>query len=178
MDRGRIVMDTVKLLKEALSDYPRIWQYNRTMIDSAGKTQKFQLEKGSLENVIDFQAWVIKSSNRVCDATGIDLPTHVRPTEGGPCPVVMSRLDYLYKNWYELALKNRALAKSLNTELVRWHGRIGIGQFQTHAYTYHAELTCKRCSNYTVVSRVDTFICVNVKCQDPIGKEWFSWRAS
>jgi hypothetical protein len=178
MDKGGVTMEAIKLLKSTISDYPRLWQHNRTMIDKNGKKQSFQIESGSIENLMDFQAWIIKSSHKASDTIGVELPTYVKQTMGGPCPVVLSRLDWLVKNWYTLALKNRKLSDSLSNDLTKWHARVGVGQFQTHTYTYHAELTCKRCLNFSVVSREDTFICIDVKCQDPISKDWFSWQAS
>ena len=169
-------MQTRQLLKEMLADYPRIWQHQRTMLMPDGSRGKYNLENGTVENIVDFQKWVISSTNQVSDLLNKQIKDAPNQTMAGPSPIVLHRLYWWIDNLDAVALKNLKVFKRLSNETHRWHGRIGIDAKSINTYSYKPDVFCKRCGNNCVIKREDTFICIDVACKNSVTGEWLMWR--
>ena len=168
-------MQTRQLLKEMLADYPRIWQYQRTMLMPNGTNKQYNLERGTVENIVDFQKWVVVSTNGISDLLNKEIKGSPEQTISGPSPIVLYRLYWWIDNLDSVALKNLKIFKRLSTETQRWHGRLGVNPESINTYSYNPKVFCKRCGNNSVIKRVDTFICIDVGCKNTVTGEWLMW---
>ena len=88
----------MKLLEEILSDYPRVWEYykhgNVEVTRGPKFSQRYPLPLGTLSMIIDFHKWTHRTTYLVASEIQQALPVAVRKTEVGPCPLVMSRIQW------------------------------------------------------------------------------------
>lgn len=176
MDRG----NAVTLLEELVGDYPRIWNFYKHSSDDNSRNQKYAqrypIPMGTLSLIIDFHKWTHVTSRLVSRETGLPVPRNATPSEAGPCPLVILRLNWLSNAWTSLEAKQGNLDKTLAREVSDWHSRIRRRVDDGDTYTYTPAIYCSRCNSHAVMRVGERYVCVNGRCRDPFTGEWFSWQ--
>lgn len=171
----------MKLLEEILSDYPRVWEYYKHDSGEKGRAPKFSqrypLPLGTLSMMLDFHKWTHKTTYFVASEIQQALPVPVRKTEVGPCPLVMSRIEWLNLVWEDIVRKRKSLSKTLGDEVIHWHTRIRVKVNDGDTYTYESEMACESCAHRSVMRINDKFVCVNTGCKNPLTGEFRTWLA-
>lgn len=171
----------MKLLDEILSDYPRVWEYYKHDTGEKGRAPKFSqrypLPLGTLSMILDFHKWTHKTTYFVASEIQQALPVPVRRTEVGPCPLVMSRIEWLNIVWEDITRKRKSLSKTLGDEIVHWHTRIRVKVNDGDTYTYESAMTCAQCAHKSVMRINDVFVCVNTACKNPLTGKLRTWQA-
>jgi hypothetical protein len=172
----------MKLLEEILSDYPRVWEYYKHDSGEKGRAPKFSqrypLPLGTLSMMLDFHKWTHKTTYFVASEIQQALPVPVRKTEVGPCPLVMSRIEWLNLVWEDIVRKRKSLSKTLGDEVIHWHTRIRVKVNDGDTYTYESEMVCGQCAHKSVMRINDMFVCVNTACKDPMTGKLRTWLSN
>lgn len=172
-------MDTVRDLEELLGDYPKIWYFYKQDFGDKGRSEKYAqrypLPINTLSLILDFHKWTHATARIVNEHTGLPIPRNARPSQAGPCPLVISRLHWLMNCWNTVEA-NKSLAKTLGDEVVKWQTRIKSRVNDGDVYSYTAAVICQRCHSRTIMRVNDRYLCVNADCRDRFTGEWFSWE--
>lgn len=172
-------MDATRHIDELLGDYPKIWHFYKQDYGDRGRSEKYAqrypLPINTLSLIIDFHKWTHSTARLVSDYIGIPVPKNAKPSEAGPCPLVIVRLHWLKNSWGDVQ-NHKSLARTLGGEVVQWQtkirGRVNDGDL----YSYTAAVICERCQSRTVMRVNDRYLCVNSNCRDKFTGEWFSWE--
>jgi hypothetical protein len=169
-------MEPVRLLDEILSDYPRVWEFYKHDTSDKSRTQKYAnrypVPMGTLSLIIDFHGWVHQTTVIISSEAQLPLPKPVKKTEVGPCPSVMSKVQWMGNNWHIIKQRKKSLSQTLGGEIVDWHTKIRVKVNDGDIYSYQSAVVCGRCAYKSVVRINDKFICVNVQCRNPMTGEW------
>lgn len=172
-------MDATRHLEELLGDYPKIWHFYKQNTGDYGRSEKYAqrypLPISTLSLIIDFHKWTHATCHLVNDYTGLPVPRNARPSEAGPCPLVIVRLHWLLNCWTTIEA-HKSLSKTLGGEVVQWQTRIRSRVNDGDEYSYTAAVICHRCQSRTVMRVKDKYLCVNSNCRDKFTGEWFSWE--
>lgn len=172
----------MKLLEEILSDYPRVWEYykhgNVEVTRGPKFSQRYPLPLGTLSMIIDFHKWTHRTTYFVASEIQQALPVAVRKTEVGPCPLVMSRIQWLSAVWEDIVRKRKSLSKTLGDEVIDWHTRIRVKVNDGDTYAYEPTMTCDSCAHKSVMRINERFVCVNTGCKNPLTGEFRTWLNS
>lgn len=172
-------MDATRHLEELLGDYPKIWHFYKQNNGESGRSEKYAqrypLPISTLSLIIDFHKWTHATCHLVNDYTGLPVPRNARPSEAGPCPLVIVRLHWLLNCWNTIEA-HKSLSKTLGGEVVQWQTRIRSRVNDGDDYSYTSTVICRRCESRTVMRVKDKYLCVNANCRDKFTGEWFSWE--
>jgi len=173
-------VDSVTLLKDIVSEYPRIWEFYKINDGERVKTMKHQqrypLPIDTLSMVLDFHKWTHYTASLFSDVTGLELPNHIKKTAVGPDPVVIYKLTWIGDYWSNLENSNKHLAKTLTTEIINWQTQIKRRVNDGDIYVYLPTEVCQACFHHSVMRINDVFICVNTACRDLMTGEVRRWK--
>lgn len=172
-------MDATRHIEELLGDYPKIWHFYKQNTGEYGRSEKYAqrypLPINTLSLIIDFHKWAHSTVRLVGEITGLEIPRNAKPSEAGPCPLVIVRLHWLKNTWTKVET-NKSLATTLGNEVIQWQTRIRSRVNDGDLYAYTASVICERCHSRTVMRVNDRYLCVNSNCRDKFTGEWFSWQ--
>lgn len=172
-------MDATRHLDQLLGDYPKIWHFYKQNLGDTSRSEKYSqrypLPISTLSLIIDFHKWTHNTARLVSEYIGVEVPINAKPSEAGPCPLVIVRLHWLKNSWGQVQ-NFKSLAKTLGGEVVQWQTKIGTRVNDGDLYSYTAAVICERCQSRTVMRVNDKYLCVNANCRDKFTGEWFSWE--
>lgn len=173
-------MESVKLLDEILSDYPRVWQFYKRndgeRVRTSRHAQRYPLPIATISMVLEFHSWTHETTQLVSDVVGLVMPAPVRKTETGPCPSVMSKIKWLNNSWSDLESQQKHLAGDLHHEILGWHTRIRAKVNDADVYAYDPGKVCDVCGHASIVRMGNKLICIANDCRNKMTGEYRSWE--